>query len=130
MNINIANGDLNGFLNLNHSKELELVPTNSATLIAAPFHFTSLAEEEFGVLGLMFDRLKYGGTLKLGGYDAVEFAKQILRQTIEPSTRNQLVRGFQNLMSLEEVTELVVRAGFKIESRKLDGVTFLIEAMK
>lgn len=131
MNINIANGELNGFLNLSSVSELELIPTNSGELIAAPFTFNAWPQNTIGNnLKLLYDRLKYGGTLKLGGYDCIEFAKQTLRGQIPAPTRNQMIQDFQNFMSLDEITDLVKEVGFKIVSRHLDNVHFLIEATK
>ena len=131
LKINIANGELNNYLNLNAIQELDLVKSNDAEEIVAPFIFNSIPPNQvLQALSMLRDRLKYDGKLILGGYDVVEFAKLVLLYQIDVEKRQEIIFNCHNFFSLEEVTELVKKVGFKILSRKLDGMYFLIEGKK
>jgi fumarate hydratase class II len=129
MKINVENGDIEGYV----SKEISLedVHDSQCTEILAPqivnrIHYTQLQD----TLKHWLQKLRIGGTVILGGYDAVEFSKNVINYSLSREQKNLIVSESGSFLALDEITELVKQTGFKVLKRSLNGISYTLELTK
>lgn len=128
VNITTDGTQLNGYLNTD-SPTLEQVSHSEATEILAPHIINAIPFQDLGTLFEIFlSKLRKGGIIKIGGYDAIELGRGMLFETVSTVERNSLIGMSRCFMTLEEVVEVMEHVGFKIKKKKLDGLYYLIEA--
>jgi len=95
-------------------------------------HLVNLVE--FELLGPLmkqwFDKLQLNGLLKIGGYDAVEFAKLLFTYRLSPEERNNLIKNSKCFLDMSEVQSILKKAGFQIKAKKLEGMYYYFECAK
>ena len=79
-------------------------------------------------------KLRIGGRLILGGTDLIEMAKAIVTKQTNPYIANQVLFGIDcdrvSCLTLDDIENLVRAQDLKIISKRLDGINFLIEAVR
>lgn len=128
MKVNIGNGEIKGYLNLPESVDLSEVNDAECTEILAPtvvniMHYTKIQE----VLLQWHRKLRIGGTVILGGYDLVEFCKNVIRYSISKEEKNAIIAGSGCFFPLDEITTLCQLVGFKVKKRQLSGIRYTLE---
>jgi hypothetical protein len=128
MKVNIENGEISGYLNCSVSLPVD---NSSCTEILAPYVVNKIDYKALqDVLLHWFSKLRIGGTMKLGGYDLIEFSKKVVHSEIPMQQRQELVSASACFLSLHEVVVLVESCGFKVLKKQLEGIHYLVELTK
>jgi hypothetical protein len=129
MKINIENGNITGYESktitlegVEDSQCVEMLAPNAVNKI----HYTQLQQ----TLLLWRRKLRIGGVLTLGGYDLVEFCKQVIRYEISKEDKNRIIAESGCFFPLDEITELCKIIGFKVLKRQLNGFSYVLELTK
>jgi len=128
MKVNIGNGEIKGYQNFPESVDLSEINDAECVEILAPaivniIDYTKLQS----VLQQWYKKLRINGILILGGYDLVEFCKQVIRYEISKEEKNSIIAGSGCFLALDEITDMVKIIGFKIKKRQLNGIRYTLE---